>query len=149
MWKALGDEEKEPFEAQFTVDNEKYRKELVKYDRERKGKEDDKSDASQSGIDQQLDLSVPAVISEEREGAEVLGGTLEQHDKGTPLWKVSFLLDGKFLDEGQNNTEEQLRLSRAEYSRDGQKKLVSRSGLFQHFLSYYSLQFSLQQIFFL
>ena len=59
MWKALGDEEKEPFEAQFKVDDEKYRKELVKYDRERKGKEDDKSDAFQSGIDQQLDLSVP------------------------------------------------------------------------------------------
>ncbi len=49
-----------------------------------------------SGIDKQLDLSVPAVISEENEGAEVLESPSEPRGNDILLQNVSFLLDGKF-----------------------------------------------------
>ncbi len=51
---------------------------------------------NESDIDKQLDLSVPAVTSEENEGAEVLDSPSEPRGKEILLWNVSFLLDGKF-----------------------------------------------------
>lgn len=90
MWKVLGAGEKKPFEAQYNQANEKYKSDLAKYKKDKEHMEGQLGEQTESEDDsvseQQIDMSLPAVISEEN----------ENENEKPLLQNVSFLLDGKF-----------------------------------------------------